>query len=84
MPIGDKHHAHESQAYETLTTAKSHPQPNHQLARSFLRIRSIRSSRIYNFGNDAYRKWPKQHLESLVLVRHDDVCVVEEPLDLDD
>ena len=84
MPIGDEHHAHESQAYETLTTAKSHPQPNYQRARSFLRIRSFRSSRIYSFSNDAHRKWSQQHLELLFLVEHDDVCVVDELLDLDD
>ena len=84
MPIGDEHPAHELQAYETLTTAKSHPHPNHQRARSFLRIRSFLSSQIYSFGNDAHRKWSKQHLELLVLVEHDDVCVVDGPLDLDD
>ena len=84
MPIGDKHYAHESHAHKTSTTAKSHPQPNHQRARSFLRIRSFRSSRTYSLGNDAHRKWSKQHLELLVLVEHDDVCVVDEQLDLDD
>ena len=84
MPIGDESHAHEIHAHKTSTTAKSHPQPNHQRARSFLRIRSFRSSRLHSFGNNAHRKWSKQHLELLVLVEHDDVCVVDEPLDLDD
>ena len=78
MRIGDESHAR-----ETLAAAKHHLHPDHHRARSFLRIGSIRSSRICSFGDDAYRARSQRHHELLVLVDHDDVCVVDGLFDLD-
>ena len=63
MEFNSKSHARETHASETSTTMKSYPQPNHQRARSFLRIRSIRRSRIYSFGNEICRRRFQRHCE---------------------
>jgi len=84
MPTAGESHAHETHAHEIATTAKFHPYPNHQRARSFLRIRSFRSSRISSFGNEVCRRRSQRHLAFIVLVDYGYVCVVDGLFDLDD
>ena len=89
MSIGDESHAHEPHAHEThehetSATAKSYLHPNHQRAQSFLRIRSIRSSRICSFGNEVCRRRSQRHLAFIVIVDYGDVYVVDGVFDLDD
>ena len=74
----------ESHLRETLAAAKHHLHPDHHRARSFLRIGSIRSSRICSFGDDAHRARSQRHFAFIVIVDYGDVYVVDGVFDLDD